>query len=122
MGHVRDRWKDPNRAGTTLRWQVKYRVDGRETDGGSYANKDVAKRKLVELEANVLHGAWVDPTGSTTVTELMRMDAATRSHSARTAGRLEGSIRVRIEGTHFGSCRLNKVLSGQSDRARCKRG
>ena len=56
MGHIRDRWKDPARKGKGKRWQVKYQVDGREKDGGSYDTQAIARRKLVELEAAVQRG------------------------------------------------------------------
>jgi hypothetical protein len=56
MGHIRDHWKDSTRKGKGKRWQVKYRKDGRELDGDSYSNKEVAKRRLIELEASVHRG------------------------------------------------------------------
>ena len=77
MGYIRDRWKDPPGRARGRRWQVEYQVDGREKDGGSFDVKEVAKRKLVELEASVHRGQWVDPTDQTTVTELVRAYAAT---------------------------------------------
>ena len=58
MGHIRDRWKDPARKGKGKRWQVRYRVDGRERDGGSFEVKAIAQRKLTELESSVHRGAW----------------------------------------------------------------
>ena len=87
VGHIRDRWKDPTRKGQGKRWQVKYRVDGRERDGGTYDVKAVAQRRLVELESAVQRGQWVDPTDQTTVVELVRAHAATRMHRPRTAAR-----------------------------------
>jgi integrase len=52
VGHVKDRWltqarKPSARHGTGKRWQVWYQVDGHETLGGSFANREVAKKKLV---------------------------------------------------------------------------
>lgn len=63
MGHIKDRWftkaKTPTaRHGKGLRWQVKYSVDGREKDGGSFAKKSDAEKRLTELESNRLRGAW----------------------------------------------------------------
>lgn len=109
MGHIKDRWKDPARAGRGLRWQVWYRVDGQEKCGGSFDNKSVAKRKLTELESSVQRGQWVDPTDRTIVTEYARMHAATRPHSPRTAARVESMIRNHLEGTALGSRRLAAV-------------
>jgi integrase len=109
VGYIRDRWKDPTRKGKGRRWQVKYQVDGREKDGGSFDNKEVAKRKLVELEAAVHRGEWVDPTNATTVTELVRAHAATRMHRPRTAARIDSMIRNHLEGTPLGSRRAGAV-------------
>ena len=122
MGHVRDRWRDPARRGKGLRWQVKYTVDGREKDGGSFDNKDIAKRKLVELEANVQRGQWVDPTDRTTVTELFRGYVATRMHKPSTEQRIDGLIRNHVEVTKLGSRRAAAVKPSEiqawvSDRA-----
>jgi hypothetical protein len=72
VGHIRDRWKDPARKGTGKRWQVRYRVDGRDRDGGSYDVKAVAQRRLTELEAAVHRGQWVDPNDRTTVAAYAR--------------------------------------------------
>ena len=109
MGYIRDRWRDPARRGTGKRWQVKYRVDGRELDGGSFDVKTIAQRKLVELEAAVQRGQWVDPTDQTTVTELVRAYAATRQHRPRTAARVESDIRNHIEATALGPRRVAAV-------------
>lgn len=114
MGHIRDRWKDPARKGKGLRWQVKYQVDGRERDGGSYDNKEVARRKLIELEAAVQRGQWVDPTDQTTVTELVRAHAATRMHRPRTAARIESMIRNHLEPTPLGSRRAGAVRPSEA--------
>lgn len=109
MGYIRDRWKDPARKGRGRRWQVKYQVDGRERDGGSFDVKEVAKRKLVELEASVHRGQWVDPTDQTTVTELVRAYAATRIHRSATSDRVERMIRNHVEPTPLGSRRASAV-------------
>lgn len=109
MGYIRDRWKDPARKGRGKRWQVKYQVDGREKDGGSFDNKEVAKRKLVELEASVHRGQWVDPTVQITVVELVRAHAATRMHRPRTAARIASMIRNHVEPTPLGSRRAGAV-------------
>jgi hypothetical protein len=90
MGHVKDRWitkdKTPSdRYGKGLRWQIWYQVGGREKCGGSFRTKDVAERKLVQIEAGLLRGEWVDPTDQTTVVEYARRYFATRPHNARTA-------------------------------------
>lgn len=120
MGHVKDRWiskrtKQPtSRHGKGLRWQIWYQIDGEERCGGSFANKDAAQRKLVELESSVQRGAWVDPTATTTVAEWMTMWAANLSHGARTANRLSGYIRNHVEPTPFGGRRLNKVRPSEA--------
>lgn len=130
MGHIKDRWytgrgdtKKPSaRHGTGLRWQIWYQVDGREKCGGSYAVKAVAQRKLVELESSVIRGQWVDPTDSTTVTELMWNYAGSRIHRPLTAERLERTIRNHVEATALGSRRIVSVRPSEaqawvSDRA-----
>lgn len=114
MGHIRDRWKDPARKGKGKRWQVKYQVDGREQDGGSFDNKEVAKRKLVELESAVQRGQWVDPTDTTTVTELVRSHAATRMHRPRTAARITSMIRNHLEPMPLGSRRVVAVRPSEA--------
>jgi integrase len=123
VGHIRDRWKDPARRGTGKRWQVKYRVDGRERDGGTYDVKAVAQRRLVELEAAVQRGQWVDPTDQTTVVELVRAHAATRMHRPRTAARIASMIRTHVEVTPLGARRVSAVRPSEaqawvSDRAK----
>lgn len=110
MGYIRDRWKDPARAGKGKRWQVKYRVDGRELDGGTYEVKAVAKRRLTELEASVNRGQWVDPTDRTTVAEYARRWAATRPHRQTTARRVDRQIKYQLEAMTLGSKRLGSVL------------
>lgn len=110
MGYIRDRWKDPARRGKGQRWQVKYRVDGREKDGGSFDVKAVAKRRLTELEASVQRGAWVDPDDRTTVAEYARRWAAARPYRATTARRVDMQIRCHIEGAALGRRRLAGVL------------
>lgn len=130
MGHIKDRWysgrgdaKKPSaRHGTGLRWQVWYQVDGREKCGGSFKNKSVAERKLVELESSVIRGQWVDPTDQTTVTELLRRHAGTRMHNPRTAARAESLVRTHVEGTALGARRIVTVRPSEaqawvSDRA-----
>lgn len=105
MGHIRDRWRDPARRGKGKRWQVKYQVDGRERNGGSFDTKAIAQRRLVELESAVQRGQWVDPTDDTTVTELVRAYVATRRHRPRTAARVESDITNHIEATAIGARR-----------------
>jgi hypothetical protein len=109
VGHVRDRWKDPARKGKGKRWQVRYRVDGRERDGGTYDVKAVALRRLVELEASVARGQWVDPTDRTTVAEYARQWAASRPYRATTAQRVFRQIARQIEAAPLGSRRLVSV-------------
>lgn len=109
MGYIRDRWKDPARVGKGRRWQVKYRVDGRERDGGSFDNKEVAKRRLVELEAAVLRGRWVDIADRTTVAEAARVYAETRPYRPATVQMVNGYIVNHIEPTSLGSRRLVTV-------------
>lgn len=123
MGHIRDRWKDPARRGKGKRWQVKVQVDGRERDGGSFDNKEVAKRKLVELEASVHRGQWVDPNNPTTVAELVRARVEIKNYRARTTARVESMIRNHVEGTPLGKRRVVKVKPSEvqawvSDRAK----
>jgi integrase len=122
MGYVRDRWKDPARKGKGRRWQVKYRKDGRELDGGSFDNKEVAKRRLVELESQVHRGQWVDPNNPTTVVELVRAHAATRMHRPRTAARIDSMLRNHLEPTPLASRRAvavrpSEVQAWVTDRA-----
>lgn len=130
MGHVKDRWysgkgdtkKPTSRHGSGLRWQIWYRVDGREKCGGSFRTKALAERKLVELEASVHRGAWVDPTDRTTVSEYAARWAASRPHGPRTATRVDSLIRNHIDATPLGARRLAAVLPSEaqawaSDRA-----
>lgn len=109
MGYVRDRWRDPARKGKGRRWQVKYRVDGVEKDGGSYDTKAIAQRRLVELEAAVHRGQWVDPTDRTTVAEYARRWAAMRPHRRSTAERVDRQITRQIEALPIGRRRLSSV-------------
>lgn len=109
MGYIRDRWKDPARRGKGKRWQVKYQVDGREKDGGSFEVKAVALRKLVELESSVQRGQWVDPTDRTTVVDYARQWAASRPHRPSTARRVEYQIAGQFEGSTLGGKRLASV-------------
>src|SRR5688500_4890716 len=109
MGYIRDRWREPGRKGKGLRWQVKYQVDGRERDGGSFDNRDVARRKLVELEASVHRGQWVDLNDRTIVAEACKTYAATRPYGPATAQRGDGFIRNHVEGTALGGMRLVAV-------------
>lgn len=123
MGHIRDRWKDPARRGKGRRWQVRYRVDGVEQDGGTYDVKAVAQRRLVELESAVQRGQWVDTNDQTTVTELVRAHQRTRHLRDRTAERRESMIRTHIEGSPFGERRAVAVRPSEAqawatDRAR----
>jgi integrase len=106
--------KPTARHGMGLRWQVKYQVDGAEVDGGSFSNKTLARNKLVELESSVQRGAWVDPTDTTTITEWMRIHAATLSHAPGTAARLRIAIDKHVAPTPFGSRRLNKVRPSEA--------
>ena len=106
MGHIRDRWKDPTRKGKGRRWQVKYTVDGREKDGGSYDTKAIAQRKLVELESAVQRGQWVDTTDKTSVAQACTGYAATRPYGPGTAERVDGYIRNHVGGTPLGEMRL----------------
>jgi hypothetical protein len=101
--------KPSARHGTGKRWQVWYQVDGHETFGGSFANREVAKKKLIELESSVQRGVWVDPTDQTRVIEYARQHFATRPHSDRTARRIESMIRNHLDGTALGGRRLASV-------------
>jgi integrase len=114
VGHVKDRWLNRDRTptaryGTGLRWQVKYRVDGREKDGGSFAKKSQAEDKLIELESNLRRGAWVDPTNTTTVAEWMRLFVETLPGTPRTLDRYRDTIRLHVAGTPLGATRLNQL-------------
>jgi integrase len=119
VGHVKDRWlnkaKRPTaRHGTGLRWQVWYQVDGREKCGGSFKIKAVAERKLTELESSVIRGQWVDPTDTTTVTELVRRRAVSRVLKPRTRARIDSMIRNHVEGTLLGDRRVGKVRPSEA--------
>lgn len=109
MGYIRDRWRDPARKGRGKRWQVKYSTDGRQRDGGSFDNKAVAQRRLVELESAVQRGQWIDSTVQTTVAEYARSWAAARPFRPATARRVDDQIRVYLEGRSLGSRRLAAV-------------
>lgn len=106
MGHVRDRWKDPARQGKGRRWQVKYTVDGREKDGGSYDVKAVAERHLRELEVSAQRGEWVDPNDRTTVTGLCRAYLATRQHRPSSASLANQMLRLHIAALPIGDRRV----------------
>lgn len=118
MGHTKDRRKaDPaRRAGTGLRWQVWYQVDGRPKYGGAYPTKAIADRKRVELEASVHRGQWVDPTNPILVTDLVRSFAATRMHKPRTAERVESLIHNHLEVTPLGARRAVSVRPSEVQR------
>lgn len=109
MGHIRDRWKEPGRAGKGKRWQVKYQVDGRERSGGTFKTKPLAERKRVELESAVHRGAWVDPTDQTTLVEYARRHAAARPYRPTTSRRVTGQIERHLAGTALGRRRLVSV-------------
>lgn len=113
MGYVRDRWRDPARKGAGRRWQVKYRRDGREHDGGSFDNKEVAKAKLRELETAVQRGSWVDTTVQTTVAEYARVWAARQPHRPATERRVNQQIRNYLEARPLGSRRLLAVRQSE---------
>lgn len=114
MGYVRDRWRDPARKGKGRRWQVKYRVDGVERDGGSYDVKAIAQRRLVELDAAVQRGQWVDPTSTTTVAELVRAHQATRHLRPGTVARRESLIANHVDGTALGGRRVAAVRPSEA--------
>jgi len=123
VGHIRDRWKDPARAGKGKRWQVKYRVDGVEKDGGAYKIKPDAERKLVELEHSVHRGQWVDLNNQTTVTDCARGYVAARPHRPTTARRMAGLIDTHLAPTALGgrrvvSVRPSEVQGWAAERAR----
>lgn len=130
MGHIKDRWhtgkgdekKPTTRYGKGLRWQVWYRVDGRDKCGGSFAKKSDAEKKLVELESSVLRGAWVDPTDQTRVVDYARRYFATRPHRERTAQRMAALVTNHIEGTaldtRMASVKPSDAQAWVSDRAK----
>lgn len=117
MGHIKDRWytgrgdtkKSTARHGNGLRWQVKYQMDGQERDGGSFARKVDAERKLTDLEGQKLKGRWVDPNNQMTVTELCWQYASMRIHKPNTAKRVGQSIRTHVEATPLGKQRVVAV-------------
>jgi integrase len=125
MGHVKDRWAaDHGRSGRNpdKRYQVWYRVDGAEKYGGAFRTQGMARRKLIELEAAVHRGEWVDPTDQTTVSELVRAHARTRMHRSRTATRIDSMVRNHVDPTPLGSRRAGAVRPSEvqawvSDRA-----
>ncbi|HEY1971333.1 MAG TPA: site-specific integrase [Pseudonocardia sp.] len=89
-------------------------MDGREKDGGSFAKKSDAERKLVELESNLLRGQWVDPTDKTTVTEWMRQHAEAKVLKPRTRARVDSYIRNHVEATPLGSRRIGAVRPSEA--------
>lgn len=119
MGHVKDRWvrkdKTPTaRHGTGLRWQVKYQVDGRERDGGSFAKKSDAEKTLIELEASLLRGQWIDPTDKTTVVDWVRRHAEAKVLKPRTKERVESYIRNHVEPLPLGRRRIGAVRPSEA--------
>jgi integrase len=114
LGHIRDRWKDPARKGKGKRWQVKYQVDGREKNGGSFDTRAMAQRRLTELEAAVHRGQWVDPTDRTTVEQACTAYAAARPYGAATAQRIDSMIRCHIAVTTLGAKRLVSVRASDA--------
>jgi integrase len=69
-------------------WQVRYTgPDGvRRTDDNTYPDKTAALDRLVELEAEVLRGAWVDPdAGKVSLTEYANRWIAERDLEDRSA-------------------------------------
>ena len=123
MGRIRDRWKEPGRAGKGRRWQVKYYVDGVEKDGSSYKRKPDAERALTELEHSVHRGQWVDLNNPITVTASARGHVAARPHRSGTARRQVSLIDNHIAGTALGARRLTAVRPSEvqawaADRAR----
>ena len=124
MGHVEDRWfvvrdgvkVQSARHGKGRRYRVRYVIDGRERSAGSFDRKADADRALVKVQADLLRGAWVDPTDTTPVVKACRAYAAARPHRASTAARMESLISVHVEGTPLGTRRLAAVVRGDPRR------
>jgi integrase len=127
MGHINDRWltkdkRPTSRHGKGLRWQVKYQVDGREKDGGSFAKKVDAEKTLTDIESRLLRGQWIDLADRTTVTAWMRQQAASKVLKPRTRQRIESYIANHVEPTPLGGRRVGAVRPSEaqawaSDRA-----
>ena len=103
------------------RWRARYYVGDRERSK-TFTRKADAERFLVEAEADLLRGRYVDPRDRTTVTVYARRWAAARPHRATTARRVTSLINTHIAGTTLGPRRLAQVLPGDvqawvSDRA-----
>jgi integrase len=114
MGHIRDRWRDKSRPRTDNRWQVKFRVDGRERDGGSYKVKAVAERRLRDLETAVERGQVTDLDSRTTLVEACRAHVAIRPVGEGTRKRMNSTIDNHIIGSALGDKRLGKVRPSEA--------
>ena len=122
MGHVEDRWfvvrdgvkVQSARHGKGRRYRVRYVIDGRERSAGSFDRKADADRALVKVQADLLRGAWVDPTDTTPVVKACRAYAAARPHRASTAARMESLISVHGAGTPLGTRRLAAVRPSEA--------
>lgn len=89
-------------------WQVRYTgPDGvRRTDDNTYPDKTAATDRLIELEAEVLRGMWVDPdAGKVKLTEYATRWIAERDLSERTAENYAMYLRKHI-GPYLGDLTL----------------
>lgn len=89
-------------------WQVRYTgPDGvRRTDDNTYPDKTAALDRMVELEAEVLRGAWVDPdAGKVSLTEYAERWIVERDLEDRSAENYALYLRKHI-GPHLGHLML----------------
>lgn len=91
------------------RWRARYRDPSGRERARHFPRKVDAERFLTTVRADMLRGAYVDPTDQTTVIAYARQWAAARPHGERTARRVDSMIRNHIEATVLGGRRLASV-------------
>jgi integrase len=118
VGSVEKRVRD-GKAVYLARWRDE---DGRQRSK-SFTKKGDAERFRAAIVSDLANGRYIDPHDRTTVAEYAWKWVAGRVHRPTTARRVEGSIRVHIEGTSLGGRRLavvrpSEVQAWVSERAR----
>ena len=117
MAHIQDRWETivdgqrirTDRYGQGKRWRARYEDPNGNERSHMFARKQDAERFLTSISADVLRGAYVDPSaGKVTFADFAQrwLDAQTFGDSSREATEL----RVRLHATaHFGDRELRTI-------------
>jgi integrase len=117
MAHVEDRWENivagrrvrTSRYGTGMRWRARYLdPDGRERNKG-FARRADAERFLASVSADMLRGAYVDPSaGKITFKEFADSWLAARTFDESTREATE--LRLRLHAyPHLGGHQLRAI-------------